>query len=330
MLRKAFLSIPVIVTALLMTSCSDDNTNVNVPTCPDSEILGIQFQSGSNTTRFGVADFLSSIPGTLLMQLGPNQNFTTSTFSTQLDMHDGTYNATNGSYVNVEKGNNTLYKVDNTGVLTTSATPLNVGAINAPEFVNGNLYFGNIEYSSGNLIFRVLDSNYAILKTLTITTPATSVNYYSSFTVTTNGTNKLYYVVGTNLITYDLVSTSLTTTVIGSLNYAGNLLGVEYVDANHLLVLRHPFNGADTDLVDLNITNPSSIVETNVVSLGYKANEENFSTTYDSCNKRYFIVTKSQDFTTTNYTRVDLSGSIPVVSTSSNNGFYVAGIQIKN
>ena len=320
----------LLFTAVIITSCSDDDSNVNVPNCPDSEIVGIQFQTASNTTRFGIADFLSSTPGTLVSQIGPFQNFTTNTFQTQLNMHDGAYNNISGSYVNVDNGNNTLYQLSSVGVLTTPALPTSVGTINAPEFINGNLYFGNIEYISGDLEFRVLDSNYAILKTITITAPSNSVNYYSSFTSTTNGVDKLYYVVGTNLITYDILTTTISVTLIGSLNYSGNLLGVEYVDATHLLVLRHEFNGADTDLVKLDITNPAAVVETNVVNLAYKANEENFSATYDKCNKRYFIVTKSQDFSTTNYTRVDLSGSLPVVSTSSNNLIYVAGIKIRN
>ncbi len=135
--------------------------------------------------------------------------------------------------------------------------------------------------------------------------------------------------IGTNLIIYDIINNTFSKTVVGSLNYSGNLLGLEYGDANHLLVLRHEYNGADTDLVQLNISNPTAVVETQVVNLGYKANEENFSTTFDSCNKRYFIVTKSQDFTTTNYTRIDLS-SAPVVSTNSNTAIYVAGIKMKN
>ncbi|MFD2908156.1 hypothetical protein ACFSX9_05345 [Flavobacterium ardleyense] len=320
----------LLFTATIIMSCSDDDTNVNALNCPDSEIVGIQFQTASTTTRFGVADFVTTTPGILVSQIGPTQNFTTNTFQTQLNMHDGAYNTIDGSYVNVDNGNNTLYKLTSAGVLTTPALPANVGTINAPEFINGNLYFGNVEYFNNYLEFRVLDSNYATLQTVTINNPSTSVNYYSSFTSTTNGVDKLYYVIGTNLITYDINTTTTTTTVIGSLNYSGNLLGIEYVDATHLLVLRHDFNGADTELVQLDISNPTAVIETNVVNLSYKANEENFSTTYDKCNKRYFIVTKSQDFSTTHYTRVDLSASIPVVSTNSNNSIYVAGIKSRN
>lgn len=335
MYKINFKSVKLILSATVisifgLTSCSDDGTNVNVPNCPDSEILGIQFQGSSNTTRFGAAEFLSNTPGTLIYQSGPNQNFTTNNFQTQLDMHDGAYNSINGRYVNVDNHNATLYDVSNNGILTTPAIPTTMGTINAPEFVNGTLYFGNADFVLGNLVFNILDANYAVLNSTTISSPSTSVNYYPSFTVTTNGTDMLYYVIGTQLITYNITTNTISQTLIGAFNYPGNLLGVEYVDASTLLVLRHEFNGADTDLVKLDITNISNVVETNVVNLGYKVNEETFSTTYDACNKRYFIVTNLQDFSTTNYTRVALSPTIPVVSTSANTSIYVAGIKMRN
>ncbi len=178
MKKSIILSLSFLFTTVLITSCSDDDTNVNVPTCPDSEIVGIQFQAGSTTTRFGATNFLGATPGVLLYQTGANQNFTANTFQTQLNMHDGAYNSIDGTYINVDNGNNTLYKLTSAGVLTNPAMPGNIGIVNAPEFINGNLYFGNVEYIGANLEFRVLDSNYAIINSITVTNPATSVNYY--------------------------------------------------------------------------------------------------------------------------------------------------------
>lgn len=327
-------------------SCSDNDQPIATltPTCQNTDILGIGFipsdiANAGSSQLFGYLNNSTSTSTLNPISTISITNPATPTYLQMSSANNAIYNPVNGDYKLVIAEERRMITLNSTGAI--AHTPIVTGLpspdiTNAPVYLNGNLFFGHISNASGNLVFDVLDSNFISVKTVTIPSANRSGNYDWNFTSATNGVDELYFVVANNIIIYNTISNTISANMITGVPIpSGTIIGLEFKENNKLYALHEDSTNPSTllnhtKLVELNIANPSSITKTIVIDLGFVINYEFFSTTYNECNKKYYISTiasGSSGLISKNL-RIDLAATPTIVPDFTTFG-WVAGMTLK-
>jgi len=343
-----------ILFSLLVTfgiSCNDNDQEVVTEDCQNTDILGLGFDPNflSNISLsnplFGYMDNSSSSSNLVPISTVDIKATPSSTYLQMSGANNAVYKASTDEYKLVIPEEKRLVTISNTGVVTHTpilnvSSPANI--VNAPVYLNNNLYFGKIDKyfydTSHNLTFEILDSNFNVLSSIVI--PSGNRSGYevctSNFTSATNNVDSLYFVVNNNLIIYKPGTNSITASMItGNTITNGSIIGLEYKENNILYAIYEDWtysghSGNNSKLVELNISNPSLITKSDVIDLGFEVNPEIFSTTYNECNKKYYVSTVN--FILGSFVvktiRVDLSGS-PTLVPLTPSIKWIAGMTLK-
>lgn len=210
----------------------------------------------------------------------------------------------------------------------------------APVFNNSNLYAITIDhfgYASdpANYSIDVIDQNNGSLSTLASNTfPLLSRFDWESMSSVSNNSNMIYFVSGTNLISYNTSTTTSShvelTPGFDIINNYQNFYGLEMRNNGNLLAIRDrdDINGEGSELVEININNLTATptVVFDFMANGIELNSEFYATTYDTCDDTYYI-TSRKDATTTDFYEIDITTSI---FKTENFDFYLMGIESKN
>jgi len=274
---------------LTMFNCTPDDPNSGgVVPCPDTEIFGLYSANLQNPS----VDFMhfTNLNGVLVNTVNVNLNY-------GVNIHGAAYNSATNEYALVNTTQQELLKLDVNGNLTATPIPAvtnpNYYTVTSPAYLNSSLYFGNLEYNNNAHEFSVLDTSYSLIASPnTVTLPAASVNYEFSISAATDDLNDIYYLIGTNLVTYDAFNNAMTVSSITTASFNGNYIGIEYYDVDTLLAVKQE-NGVNGELVSLDISNPANIIETSIVNLGMEINIETYSTAIDTCRDKYILASNS-------------------------------------
>jgi hypothetical protein len=306
-----------VVIGITIASCSspDPDPTVILPPTTSScttlnQMVGIKMANAGTNPEYQTLVF----PGSNLapvnnIPLSPNRIFT----------YGGAYNPTTQEYALVSNnnvsGNAELTKINASGVQTVSVL---TGYFAEPVYLNNELYFGNIETVSSVTSFKVFDKNLVLLKSLV-------VNANKVFTTsTTDNSRYIYYLSEPFLITYDKLNNTLASSDLGT---GSNLMGLEYKNPTTLLAMKLAFAGGvnNTEMISLNITNPTAVSVTSLYNFGLFIHPELYSTVYNACNNKYYI---SESFAGTGLIEVDLNTNTKTVSSIGANR--IIGLAFKN
>lgn len=353
-MKTKFNLFTIAVIVFFVSGCSNSSSSSS---CPNPELLGLRNVAPSGMTNSSHS-FENILFPTITSTILPSISFLDPVYPNNVDIHNGTYNAVNGDYVNIAPYDHKLITITAAGVFTQSAFNINTPTgsapdssvyqpINAPVFLNGNLYFGYFDRVGTSIpkqaVFGILDSNYNLITapTPTINLPQSSINYYPSYSSCTDGIRYIYFMIGTNLVTYDSITNTTTATQIAiatpaNFNVNGNLIGIRYVSQTKLYVLKESWTvtGEDTKLLELDITNPTNVIANVVFDLQLKINPEFYSTAYDDCTKKFFITSSDGSGTLYRFLQIDLSGTptlstAPLSATYNPSTDYLMGITLK-
>lgn len=328
----------LLLLGLLLISCTDNDQPNPTLTCPNTDILGLEFTGNINDAgampTFGYLVNSTStsawVPVTALSVTNP----ATPSSLQMSSANNPAYNPASGDYKLVIAEERRLITINNAGAIT--YTPITTGfsgsnITNAPVYVGGNLYFGNMTFSGGNLVFSVLDNTYTSTNTITIPSANISGNYSWNFTSATDGINTIYFAIGNNIITYNRSLNTIVASMITGVPIAsGTIIGLEFRGNNKLLALHEDWSIANTKLVEIDVTNPLAIAKTDIITLGFQVNYEFFSTTYNECNQKFYL--SSPDTGGSNLPahniRIDLAGTPNIVALPSANS-WICGLILK-
>jgi hypothetical protein len=226
----------------------------------------------------------------------------------------GAYNANSQEYslVTNSLSNATLTKMNTTGILSTITIPSNCSE---PVYLNNNLYLGNYETVSGVTNFRVLDQNLVVKSSIVIDAAKTTT------TAATDGSRYIYYLSEPFLITYDKLNNTLSKTNLAS--GFTRLCGLEFKNATTLLAFRNV--ASISEIISLDITNPTAVVINPVFSLGLYLGHESYGTVYNACSNKYYII---EGFSSRDFIEVDLNTNTKTVSSLGTNK--IIGLAFKN
>ncbi len=216
------------------------------------------------------------------------------------------------------------------------------GFYSAPIFSGSNLYtisIDNFGYATNpaNYSIETIDLNDGSLTTITTNSfPLLSSFDWESMSSATNGNGLIYFVSGTNLVSFN-TSTSTTNTIelVPDFNPATNFqrfYGLEYRNTGNLLSIRERDNdqGEGLELVSIDPNNPTTvpIVIFDFMANGIDLNSEFYATSYDDCDDTYYITSRDNNNTDiTNFYEINLIDN--TVKTESFD-FYLMGISTKN
>ncbi|MFD1061938.1 hypothetical protein ACFQ1Q_01670 [Winogradskyella litorisediminis] len=216
------------------------------------------------------------------------------------------------------------------------------GFYSAPIFDNGNLYAITVDnFGSGNN-----PVNYSI-DTINQADGSLSINTSSSFPLlsrfdwnymssASNRTGTLYFLSGTNLVSYTINSNTTAHTEL-SPNFNATtsfeeFYGLEYRRNGNLLAIREQngVNGVRLELVQLDINNLTSapLVLYDFISNNNSIDKERYSTTYDAFDDTYCITTSDTSNPNVSFFKeIDLANS---TTSSQSIPFYLIGLTSKN
>lgn len=326
------------LSAILLSSCTNNDQPNPTVTCPNTDILGLAFNGNINTPTampsFGYMDNSTSTSSWVSISTLSVTNPATPNNLQMSSANNAVYNPTTGDYKLVIAEEKRLITINQTGGIT--FTPITTGIAganitNAPVYLGGNLYFGNMTYSGGNLVFSVLDSNYTSINTITIPSANISGNYSWNFTSATDGISTIYFAIGNNIITYNrTLNTIVASMITGAPIPSGTIIGLEFEGTNKLLALHENWSVANTKLVEIDVTNPLAITKTDLITLNFSVNYEFFSTTYNECNQKFYLSTPdtSGNNLPARNIRIDLSG-IPTIVPLPSTNTWISGLTLK-
>lgn len=211
----------------------------------------------------------------------------------------------------------------------------------APVFNSGNLYaisIDNFGYATdpANYSIESINQNDGSLTTITTSSfPLVSFFNWESMSSATDNNGMIYFVSGTNLISFNAVTsvashTELVPTFDINNDYQ-RFYGLELRKNGNLLAIRYRDNstGEGTELVEIDINNPTAIptVVFDFTANGIELNPEFYSSTYDTCDDTFYVTSINDDFNTTDYYEVDLATS---TLKTENFSFYLMGVESKN
>ena len=308
----------LIVIGITIMSCSSSDPDPIIAPLPAAatpcttlnQMVGIKMTNLGANPEYNTFIFLGStvvpVPN---IPLSPNRLFT----------YGGAYNSSAQEYAlvsnNTTTGNADLTKINAAGAQTVTTL---TGYFAEPVYLNGDLYFGNIETASGITTLKVLDKNLVVLKSLV-------VNANKVFTTSaTDNSRYIYYLSEPFLITYDKLNNTLVSSDIGT---GANLMGLEYKNATTLVAMRLALVGGitNTEIISLNITNPTAVTVSSVYNFGLFIHPESYSTVYNACNNKYYI---SESFTGNGLIEIDLNTNTKTVSNLGGNK--IIGLALKN
>lgn len=310
-----------ILLGLSITSCTPNDPNGGnqgpTPTgnCPDIDILGVNIQQSATTGTFDSSSNTLATPNFVAL-------FTSTGISTfqSSSTNNAAYNPISHLYklVSAESG-----KLITVNTLTNAATETTIPlfsytssshvVVNAPIYNGGTIYYGCYDYTNGK--FNLLDESFAVVGSDVSVAVTSLTGYeYSKFTSATDGLDNIYFELGNRIINFKLSSpTSPTISSIVSGITSGCLLSLEYKGPNKLYSIHQDWGVADSELVELDVTNPLSVSQTSIYNFGFKVNPDFFSTLLDDCNNVLYVSTMPNVSTFPNgqITKIDLSGASP-------------------
>lgn len=214
------------------------------------------------------------------------------------------------------------------------------GFYSAPVFNNGILYtitIDNFGYATNpaNYSIETIDQNSGALTTqISGSFTLTSTFNWESMSSAKDGNGNLYFVSGTNLISYNIADNTATQfELTPNFDFVDNFqkfYALEMRNNGNLLAIRQrdDLNGEGLELVEINSNSPAATptVIFDFMANGIALNSEFYSSTYDVCDDTYYI-TSRRDATTTDFYEIDLTAS---TFKTENFGFYLMGIESKN
>lgn len=274
---------------LSFSSCIDDDGNPVTPVtlCTDVNYLGFRADGQSPGTPIEVvsnatADFSTT-------SFVANTSFTPPV--TTIGNNSAAWDDIGQRLVYIDQWNNNGLWVYNFGGGVTQVAPPSTNPITAPEFLNGQLYVVEVDFSAQLLLLRPLSIPAGVLgapiHVMTFANfpfdPDTVNNYlYSS----SDQNNQLYIMGEEKLLIYDVSTLSPTVVTLPT--------GVRYHDVvwtqnGTLLSVARPLGGSSIDLVRLDVTGPTALSNTEIS--GLDVNPESISLVYKECGDRLHIMT---------------------------------------
>ncbi|MEM7571781.1 MAG: hypothetical protein AAF433_02720 [Bacteroidota bacterium] len=285
-----FASLLLAIGFLSFSSCIDDDGNPVTPVtlCTDVNYLGFRADGQSPGTPIEVvsnatADFSTT-------SFVANTSFTPSVNT--IGNNSAAWDNVGLRMVYIDQWNNSGLWVYNFGSTVTQVSVPTANPITAPEFINGQLYVVEVDYSAQMLLLRPLSivGTTSVLGTpLHVMTfanfpfnPDTVNNYlYSS----SDQSNQLYIMGTEKLLIYDV--TTFSATVVG-LPTGGRHLDVVWTQDGTLLSVFHSASGS-SDLVRLDVSGPTATSATAIS--GLDVNPESIALVYKECGDRLHIMT---------------------------------------
>ena len=335
----------ILLVCILLQSCSTKDCieledNEPIQTSCDTGLLLIRSElNAANQTVFSLDSIEKPVNTPLLfnnIQTEAQANFFQ--VMTRPSNYDA-YNAANETYFIEFPEQQRLFKYD---INTQTRQEFTVaGFYSAPVFNNGNLYaitIDNFGYATdpANFSIEIINQNDGSLTTSTTSSfPLISIFNWESMSSATDNNGMIYFVSGTNLISFNNSSSVAShTELVPTFDLFDNnqlFYGLELRNNGNLLAIRERNDDLVTshELVEIDSSNPSAapIVIFDFMANGIEPNSEFYSTTYDSCDDTYYVTTINGDFNTTDFYEIDLVSS--TVKTENFN-FYLMGIESKN
>ncbi len=330
---------------LLITSCNSDEVicNTDEPDVPQTICdTGLLIMTSDGSPGAITTFTLDSIQKPVNTPLAFN-NIRTDTQQDFFGVYTNpsnydAYNRINDTYFVEFPTEQRIYKYD---IATQARQEFVVaGFYSAPVFNNGNLYaitIDNFGYASNpaNFSIETINQNDGSLTTLiTDSFPLISSFNWESMSSATDNLENIFFVSGTNLVSFNINATSTNhTELVPTFDAFDNnqgFYGLELRNNGNLLAIRNRNDNLVTslELVEIDINNltatPTVIFDFMVNNIAL--NSEFYSTTYDACDDMYYI-TSRRDATTTDFYEIDLVTS--AVKTE-NFDFYLMGIESKN
>ena len=329
-----------IIVLFSLISCDNNDDQQNPPSnsnCPPIAILGYNIEQSATTGDFGSS--LNSL-------ITPSFTFITAVTQPvafqSAATNNAIYNPLTKEYLLVsgEKG-----KLTTVNTLTSASTvtdiPLfsTVGVyriVNAPVIVGGNVYYGCYNFTTE--VFSLTDASFNIIPSSNTPIPLSSLNGYElpTFTSTTDEINHIYFVLGNRIITYNTSSISTATVSAAIVTPAGSgssesIISLEFKETNKLYAIMENWGVSNSKLVELNITNPLIVTQSEIYDFGFEVNVDFFSTLYDDCTKMYYVSTMSNLSTFPNgqITKLNLSSATPTFVNSTPTTFVELGLTLK-
>lgn len=330
----------VLIVLFSLISCDNNDDQQYSPTnsnCPPIEILGYNIEQSSTTGDFGSSlnslvtpsfTFITAVTQPIAFQSAATNN--------------AIYNPLTKEYLLVSGESGKLTTVN---TLTSTSTVTNIPLfstgpvyriVNAPVIVGGNVYYGCYNFTTE--VFSLTDASFNIIPSSNTPIALSSLNGYElpTFTSTTDEINHIYFVLGNRIITYNTSSISTANVSAAIVTPAGSsssesIISLEFKETNKLYAIMENWSVSDSKLVELNITNPLIVTQTEIYDFGFKVNVDFFSTLYDDCSKMYYVSTMS-NLSTYPYgqiTKLNLSGATPVVVSSTPTTFVELGLTLK-
>lgn len=231
-----------------------------------------------------------------------------------------------------------LYKYD---IATQSRQELIVaGFYSAPVFNNGVLYtitIDNFGYATdpANYSIESINQNDGSLTNLISSSfPLISRFDWESMSSATDRNGNVYFVSGTNLISFNTTSTVANhielVPTFDSFDNFQQFYGLELRNNGNLLAIRSRNDNLVTslELVEIDINNPTSTpnIIFDFMAMGMTLNPEFYSTTYDACDDTYYVTSRS-GANSTDFYEINLSAT---TVKSDDFPFYLMGVQTKN
>lgn len=212
----------------------------------------------------------------------------------------------------------------------------------APVFENGSLYTISIDNAGyavdpANYNIETINTNDGSLTALTPGSfPLLSRFDIESMSSTTDNNGMVYFISGTNLISYNTLSSVVNhTELVPTFNLTTDFqqfFGLEMRDNGNLIAIRDRDDnlGTSLELVEIDVTNPAAapVVIFDFIANGILLSTEFYSTTYDGCDDTYYVTLRNNtNFNTTDFFEIDLTSSTLVTE---NFNQYLIGIATKN
>lgn len=341
---KRYLIIKVLSIAFLFISCNSEDVICNDDIGAQQSICdnGLLIMTANDGLGAGVVFTLDSIQKPIVTPLVFNTIRTDTQanfFSvfTRPSNYDA-YDAASNTYFIEFPLEQRLYKYDINAQTRDEFTVS--GFYSAPVFDNGTLYtiaIDNFGYAANpaNYSIETINQNDGSLTNLTTGSFALQSRFdWESMSTATDNSGNIYFVSGTNLVSFNINTTNTThSELVPTFDAFDNFqqfYGLELRDNGNLLAIRNRNDNLITslDLVEIDINSPTATptVIFDFMANGIVLNPEFYSTTYDACDDTYYV-TSRRDATTTELYEINMqSGAIQ----TENFDYYLMGIQTKN
>lgn len=311
-MKNLFLnSITALLLSSLIYSCSTDDGikipgNQDTQGCDYSEILFLSKEIEGDDVSFYKNDLDASTTASAIFQ----DDITAGTpLSYELASNFSIYNSDLHIYSNFISRAGAYLVYDNN---TNQASYLGItpSQIAAPVFVNNTNYSLNFTsipqdpYLGGAASFKIETFNIldaSITGELTLDPNDLNINVNSPFHIerlssATNGVDEIYFITGTNLLVINILTEEVNYFDLDpSFDWSNNynvFIGLEYDEDLGLIAIRHTSGSTNNKIVSINKTNGnlSNLIDISIANNStYEINSEFYSTTYNPCDKTYYL-----------------------------------------